>query len=398
MNRPLRVLIVEDNEMDVEFLLRTLRKGGYDIAYQVVETPEAMRDILRNQAWDLITSDHSMPRFNAPSALALAKEHCPEVPFIIVSGEIDLNLAVSLMRSGAKDYIQKHEIARLLPAVERELVDAEQRRERRRAEAALQESTLRFKEVIENSLDALYKRNIFTGQYEYLSPAAVQLTGYPIDELKKQMPLFYSTLIHLEDVPRVERCYLEAFQSQSQKVFQVDYRFMQKQGGYVWLQDRFTVLRDEQEAPQSFIGTVRDITERKQMEESLLSSDRQIQRILGNMQDAFFQADLEGNIRVVNPAAVTMFGYPSMETMVGTPVASIYAQPDDRESMLAQLRKTGAAKDWICQGLRQDGTVFWMSMNIQFVREEDGVITGAQAEVRDITERLRGEETIQRSE
>jgi len=398
MNHPLRVLIVEDCEMDVEFLLRTLRKGGYDIAYQVVETPEAMRENLRNQTWDLITSDHPMPCFNEPSALALAQEYCPEVPFIIVSGEIELELAVSLMRSGAKDYIQKHEIARLLPVVERELLGAEQRREHQRAESALQESTLRFKEVIESSLDALYKRDVITGQYEYLSPAAVQLTGYSIDELKKQMPLSYQTLIHPEDAQKVELYYLESLESRSNKNFQVDYRFIRKQDGYVWLQDRFTVLRDEEGTPQSFIGTVRDITEWKQIEESLISSHRQIQRILGSLQDAYVQNDLGGNITMVNPAAATMFRYPSMEAMLGIPTANLYSQPQDREDMLAELNRTGAVRDWSCQAIRQDGTVFWVSANIRFIRRENDVIIGTEGEIRDIAERKQLEAALQASE
>jgi PAS domain S-box-containing protein len=398
MNHPLRVLIVEDSEMDVEFLLRTLRKGGYNVTYEVVETADAMRENLQNQTWDLITSDHSMPRFNAPGALALAKEHCPEIPFIIVSGEIDLNLAVSLMRSGAKDYIQKHDIARLPPAVERELLDAEQRRERRRAEAALQESTIRLKEIIENSADALYKRIISTGQYEYLSPAAAQLTGYSIDELKKQMPLSFQNLIHPDDVQLVERCYWESLVPRSNKNFQVDYRFMRKEGGVIWLQDRFTVLRDEEGNPLSYIGTVRDITERKQMEESLISSHRQIQRILRNVQDAYFQIDLEGKITMVNPAAVTIYGYPSTEAMLGMPGAGLYAHPQDREKMLVELHTTGAIRDWICQAKRQDGTVFWVSANIRFVREEDGMIIGTEGEIRDITERMQNEETPPHSE
>ena len=398
MNHPLRVLIVEDCERDVEFLLRTLRKGGYDVAYQVVETPEAMCENLQNQTWDLITSDHPMPDFNEPGTLALAKEYCPEVPFVIVSGEIELNMAVSLMRSGAKDCIQKHEIARLLPAVERELLVAEQRREHQRAESALQESTLRFKEVIESSIDALYKRNVITDQYEYLSPAAAQLTGYSIDELKKQMPLSYQTLIHPEDVRKVELCYLRSLESRSNKNFQVDYRFIRKQNGYVWLQDRFTVLRDEEGTPQSFIGTVRDITEWKQIEESLISSHRQIQRILGSLQDAYVQNDLGGHITMVNPAAVTMFRYPSMEAMLGIPTANLYSQPQDREGMLTELNKTGVVRDWSCQAIRQDGTVFWVSANIRFIRQENGLIIGTEGEIRDIAERKQLEAALQASE
>ena len=98
MNQPLRVLIVEDSPDDVELLLHVLRHGGYEIAYEAVDTPVAMRAALERQDWDVITSDHAMPRFSAPEALALAKELRPNVPFIIVSGEIDLNLAVSLMK------------------------------------------------------------------------------------------------------------------------------------------------------------------------------------------------------------------------------------------------------------------------------------------------------------
>ena len=102
MNTPLRVLIVEDSTADVDLLRRTLRRGGYEVTSAVVETPEAMRAALEGQDWDVITSDHAMPQFSAPAALALAKELRPDVPFLIVSGEIDLNLAVSLMRGAPR--------------------------------------------------------------------------------------------------------------------------------------------------------------------------------------------------------------------------------------------------------------------------------------------------------
>src|SRR5688572_28378532 len=109
MNQPLRLLIVEDSEDDATLLLLGLRHAGFEVAHSVVDNPSAMRAALERQDWDLITSDHTMPNFSAPAALALAKELRPDLPFIIVSGEIDLNLAVSLMKQGANDYIQKQE-------------------------------------------------------------------------------------------------------------------------------------------------------------------------------------------------------------------------------------------------------------------------------------------------
>jgi DNA-binding NtrC family response regulator len=135
MDRPLRLLMVENTDDDAELLLRALRRGGYEVACEVVETPAAMRAALARQEWDVITSDHAMPHFSAPAALALAKALRPDVPFIVVSGELDLNLAVSLMKGGAQDYIQKQELARLGAAIARELREVEVRRARQRAEA-----------------------------------------------------------------------------------------------------------------------------------------------------------------------------------------------------------------------------------------------------------------------
>ena len=121
MNQPLSLLIVEDSQDDVDLLLHVMRDGGYDVAYEVVDAPAAMRAALERQDWDVITSDHSMPHFSAPAALALAKEIRPEAPFIVVSGKINPNLAVALMKDGAQDYIQKRELARMAPAIAREL-------------------------------------------------------------------------------------------------------------------------------------------------------------------------------------------------------------------------------------------------------------------------------------
>ena len=104
MNQPLRLLIVDDLADDAELLLRSLHSQGYQVVSAVVDTPMSMRAALERQEWDLIICDHSLATFTAPAALAIAKELRPEVPFIIVSGEIDFNLAVVLIKSGAQDY------------------------------------------------------------------------------------------------------------------------------------------------------------------------------------------------------------------------------------------------------------------------------------------------------
>jgi len=126
----LRVLIVEDNEQDSLLLVRELRRGGYEPFVERVETADAMKAALEERHWDIVISDYAMPAFSAPAALSLLKESRLDVPFIIVSGTIGEETAVEAMRSGAQDFMIKGKVARLVPAIEREVREAARRKER----------------------------------------------------------------------------------------------------------------------------------------------------------------------------------------------------------------------------------------------------------------------------
>jgi PAS domain S-box-containing protein len=141
MARALRILIVEDSEDDAALLLRELRRGGYDPIFERVETADAMRAALGAKTWDVIASDYAMPRFSVPAALEIVKESGLDVPFLIVSGAIGEDRAVAAMKAGAHDYVMKDRLARIVPAIEREMREAEVRRKRRQAEEALGKKT-----------------------------------------------------------------------------------------------------------------------------------------------------------------------------------------------------------------------------------------------------------------
>ena len=134
MSTPLRVLIVEDQEDDAALMLRELRRAQFEPEYERVETEEELAAALEKGGWEIILSDHGLPRFNSLQALNILHESGLDLPFIIVSGSIGEDLAVAAMKSGAHDYIMKNNLARLGPAVERELREAEVRRARRDAE------------------------------------------------------------------------------------------------------------------------------------------------------------------------------------------------------------------------------------------------------------------------
>ena len=135
MSKPIRALLVEDSEDDALLLVRELRRGGYDVSYNRVDSPVAMRTALDEGTWDIVLSDYSMPGFSGTEALSLLRSRNIDIPFVFVSGTIGEDVAVKALQAGAQDYVLKGKLARLLSAVERSLREAEARREQRRLEA-----------------------------------------------------------------------------------------------------------------------------------------------------------------------------------------------------------------------------------------------------------------------
>ena len=137
MTTQLNVLLVEDSEDDAQLILRELRKAGYEPKYARVDNPTAMRNALKETHWQVIIADYSMPTFSGLDALKLTQEMELDLPFLLVSGTIGEDLAVAAMRAGAHDYLMKDDLARLVPAIHRELQEAKGRQARRFAEKEL---------------------------------------------------------------------------------------------------------------------------------------------------------------------------------------------------------------------------------------------------------------------
>ncbi len=138
MEKPLRTLIIEDSADDVALLVRELRRNGYDPTFERVDTAQAMTAALAKQAWDVIICDYNLPNFSAPAALTLLQASGLDLPVIIVSGSVGEDIAVAAMKTGAHDYIMKGNLTRLIPAIERELREAEMRQSHAQAEKMIQ--------------------------------------------------------------------------------------------------------------------------------------------------------------------------------------------------------------------------------------------------------------------
>lgn len=173
---------VEDSESDAALIVRALEKARFQVEWERVEDAAGMRAALAERAWDVIIADYHLPQFDAPAALAILRDSGLDIPFIVVSAIMGEDTAVEMMKAGAHDYLLKDKLARLAPAVERELRDAESRRERRRAEEALAASEARFRALLESAPQGVIAIDE-NGLVALVNVRTEEMFGYSRDEL-----------------------------------------------------------------------------------------------------------------------------------------------------------------------------------------------------------------------
>jgi len=194
----LRVLMVEDSADDAELIVETLTDGGLVVDCLRVETAEAMQNALAGENWDVVLSDYSLPRFGAEEALAVLQTAKIEIPFIIVSGCIGEETAVALMKAGAHDFVMKGSTARLVPAVQRGLLERETRKQFNLAQIALRKSEARFRAIASNLPGLVYqlmKQEDGFIVFPYVSEGSLALLGLDPNALQEDPRLFLDLIL-----------------------------------------------------------------------------------------------------------------------------------------------------------------------------------------------------------
>ncbi len=176
------ILCVDDCEDDVILIMDALKRGGYEPSCEQVDNEAALIAALKKRQWNVVISDYTMPRFDGRKALDIVVAHDPDMPFILVSGAIGEEVAVESMKAGAHDYVMKHALARLVPAVRGQIANAEARRARRLAEANLRSSETLLNSIVNTAADGIIVTDD-AGTIEFVNAAMERLFGWKALEL-----------------------------------------------------------------------------------------------------------------------------------------------------------------------------------------------------------------------
>lgn len=283
MKPVLSVLIVEDSEFDAQMMVSLLRKGGYEVAFERVESAEGLKAALSKRRWDAILADYNLPGFDAPSALNLLKESGLDLPFIIVSGGIGEDVAVAAMKAGAHDYLMKGNLHRLVPVVERELREAANRASQREAKKALQESELRYRLLWETSPDAVILMDP-EGHIRFVNPAVKEVFGYAPEELiNQELALLQPERLRGAHLGAIRRYLATGIKHRNWRATETVGR--RKDGMEIPIEVSFSDM--ELHGARHFVGFIRDITERKRAEKELRENKEQF-RVAREIQQRLF--------------------------------------------------------------------------------------------------------------
>ncbi len=387
---PLRVLFVEDSENDTALVLRELKRIGYEVETGRVETADAMRAALKDREWDVIICDYSLPSFDAPRALEVLQASGKDLPFIILSGTIGEETAVAVMKAGAHDFLLKGNLTRLGPVIEREMREAEIRRERGQAEVELVNREKRFRALIENGVDYI---SLLTtdGTLLWESPSATRMLGYEENEFVGRNIL---EIVHPDDLKWIQPR-LAGLSSTPGGQDRASFRLRHHDGSWRWAEAVVTNLLNDPSIGAIVIN-YHDVTERKQAEKVLAETEVRLQAVLSGAPITIFVMDSQGVFTLSQGKGLERTGMKQSES-VGKSALDLYGTIP----FIEYSGETLTGKEVFQRALAGEtvnavdelrGVVF--DNHISPIFDEEGKIVGVVGIAVDITERKRAEDAI----
>jgi PAS domain S-box-containing protein/diguanylate cyclase (GGDEF)-like protein len=384
----IRILLVEDDHNDAQMVMAEVGRADFASSFVHVVDRAAAIAALDEGEWDLILSDFGLPDMTALDLLQWVHERKLDTPVIVVSGTIGEELAVLTMHAGAHDFINKTSLARLNPAIERELKEMEIHRQRWLTEAALVESEQNFRQLTETIPEVFWLIDCAKQQMVYLSPAFEAVWEHSAAQVMNQPERLLET-VHPEDYDRVR----ERVTQQGWKGLNTEYRIVLPDGEVRWINTRSFPICDEEGKVERIAGLSTDISERMRLRQER----EMMSRALEQTADAVMITDAEGVIVYVNPAFEDLTGYAGRDVLGQSPslLKSGFQEDAFYRSMWTSITNGIPFTD-IFINRRKDGELYYEAKTITPVRDTEGVICHFVATGKDITDRIKTKERLNR--
>ncbi len=389
----LNILNVEDSIDDYDLIQRHLKKSGYEVHSERVETAETMRAALSTRTWDVIISDYRMPYFSGLEAFAVLKESELDIPFIIISGTIGEDTAVDAMLRGVNDYMMKNNLSRLIPAIERETQEVMNRRAKQKAEESLRESEQRLKLALTAAGMGVWEWNVANNEV-FWSPECYEIAG--VENFEGMFDDF-TRYVHPDYVELLSQAANRAVTENT--LFEIEFPFIKPTGETIWLANYGKVDYDKNGQPLRMVGTVRDITARKKAEEELRQSEERFRSLVSAVSQIVWTTDDEGNLKTAHSPKE------ALQTLANEAVMTewvTHLHPDDRERAVENFRQAIGNKKKYKDEYRllnvDDNTYHYFVSRGTPVLEKDGTIREWVGALTDITERKLAENSLRESE
>ena len=376
--RSIELIMVEDSVVDAELVVDALLEAGLVASVRRVEDEPAFRAALNERLPDAILADWTLPHFSGRAALGIAHESCPELPFIFVSGTLSETSAIEALHQGAIDYVYKHQLQQLGPALIRALDEVWARRSLRE-QYAFQESLLESMPIPVYFKD---RQGIYLGCNrafeDMFGKRRTEIIGKPVSDM---WPPEIADKTRAMDQQLFDRPGAQIYES---VVVGADEK----------IRDVVIHMATFQRTDGSvggLIGVIMDITERKRAEEQL----RKLARAVEQSPESIVITNLDANIEYINDAVVRITGY-SREELIGQNPRILQTGKTPRTSYAALWQALPRGETWQGEFInqRKDGSEYIESASIAPIRKADGHVSHFVAVKEDITERKRIEEEV----
>ncbi|NJD07921.1 MAG: PAS domain S-box protein [Methylococcaceae bacterium] len=335
MSSEIRILMLEDTPEDAELMELELSQAGVSFVALRVQTRDDFLAALDQFQPDIVLSDYRLPSFDGAAALALVKECHPEIPVVMVTGAMGDEMAVDLLKSGARDYVLKDRLARLPAAVLRALAEERESNERKAAEQALKESEEKFRAMAASAQDAIILMN-YDGRISFWNAAAEQMFGYSAAEALDQE---LHGLIAPERFRGDFRAGFVRFRENGTgnvigRTFETLGR--RRDGSELSVEISLSAVKLEER--WCAIGIVRDTTERKRAERELYQREEEFRALVENSPDEIIRYDRNCRRLYVNPTLARTYGQDASQLVGKTPRET---DPGNPELLAYQERVAG---------------------------------------------------------